>query len=339
MKLYKYRCNIERDIDTLVNNKLYAPNKDKLNDPTEMCVNDCEFLIFLEKHKNNAQNVRNIYTDLKKFTRTTCGIFSLSKEVKNELLWAYYANGHKGFCIEYDSEIIMESYNYGLTFKKGNPESFPLLHRINVEYSDSYPILKQEYLSQNANMNLFLTCLIGTKSKRWEQENEVRLVFNKHGYTELDYRAVTGIYFGVNFNNEPEKNNVMKKLQGRGVKYYQMRFESNSYKMRFDEIEDKYFSAPNYIANSLSFKNITWLSVEEENEKYKNLVIQALEIVSKEPCIYEIKSCYVTSYPKPMIAINTLTNQDFHLFPVKIYRFDIDEGNHQIKLRKFQQSE
>ncbi|MDP4271474.1 MAG: DUF2971 domain-containing protein [Bacteroidota bacterium] len=335
MKLYKYRCDTSRDIKTLVENRLFVPDKNLLNDPTEMCVDDTELLAFLEKYKNLSLEVKRIYQELKDFTRTKCGIFSLSKDVKNELLWAYYANGHKGLCIEYDSEKIMESYNYGVSFKNKNPESFPLVHRIDVKYSDSYPVLKPEYLNVKDNMVQILKCLVGTKSKRWIQEDEVRLIFNKHGYTELDYRAVTGIYYGVNFNDS-DKDAIMNKLQGRGIKYYQMRFEKNSYQMGFDEIKDNYLSAPKFVANDLSYDNISWLSSPEENAKYLDLVIQALEFVSKEPCINKITSCYVNSTPEPMVAIQTLTNEDFKTFPIKTYRFDIVTKTNQIRLRKFQ---
>jgi len=337
MKLYKYRCKIQRDIDTLVENKLFAPDKNNLNDPTEMCVDDSEFLAFLEKHKNHSLEVKLIYENIKEFTRTTCGIFSLSKDVKNELLWAYYADGHKGFCVEYDSEVIMESYNYGLDPKSNYSKSFPLVHRIVVDYSDSYPLLKQEYLQiKGNNMTSILTCLVGTKSRRWEQEDEVRLIFNKFGSTELDYRAVTGIYFGVNFGDESRKDAVMKKLQGRGVNYYQMAFESNSYKMRFDRIKDNYALTPRYVANDLSYDNISWLSTPDENAKYMDLAIQALEIVRKEPCINQITSCYISSSPNPMIAIQTFVNKDFDTFAVKTYRFDIEKATNKIRLRKFQ---
>ena len=97
MKLYKYRCDIKRDIKMLVDNKLFAPNKKKLNDPTEMSFNDSEFLDFLDKHKAHSSPVKKQFDGIKDFTKKECGIFSLSKCVRNELLWAYYANGHKGF--------------------------------------------------------------------------------------------------------------------------------------------------------------------------------------------------------------------------------------------------
>lgn len=244
MRLYKYRYDIQRDIfETLAENKLYAPDKDKLNDPTEMCFDDSDFLSFLQKNIRHTQEVKKAYENMTNFAKNECGIFSLSKDVKNELLWAYYANGHKGFCIEYDTDIIMKSYNYRL-------KNMPLVHRVNVDYSDNYPKMKKEYVIQK-DFPKFFKCLLGTKSINWDREGEVRLVFNKRGYTKLDYRAVKGIYFGVNFNKENNVEDVMQKLQGRGIKYYQMKFKNNSYKMDFDEIPDIYSSAPNFIANDL----------------------------------------------------------------------------------------
>lgn len=345
MKLYKYRNQIERDIDNLVENKLFAPDKENLNDPTEMYLDDSEFLDFIEKHKEHSQPLKEIFDDLINFTKTKCGVFSLSEDVNNELLWAYYADGHKGFCIEYDSDIIMESYNYGLEMKNLKLVSSPLVHRIKVVYKNSYPVLNREDLVRKDDLNPILTCIVGTKSKRWDQENEVRLIFNKYGNTELDYRAVTGIYFGEKFGDEEEKDKVMKKLQGRGIRYYQMKFIDKSYVMSFYEIKDKYASAPRFIANDLSYDNVKWIGMPSENTEYKDLAIQALEIVKKEPCINKIQSCYISWPPNPMIAIEnpmiaieTLVNDDFKTHPIKIYRFDIDTSTNKIRLRKFQPS-
>lgn len=331
MTLYKYRDDLQRDIfKTLVENKLYAPDKDKLNDPTEMCFDDSDFLSFLEKNKKHTQDVKNAYENMKNFAKNECGIFSLSKDVKNELLWAYYANGHKGFCIEYDTKIIMKSYNYGLINASNNSQNMPLVHRINVHYSDNYPIMMKEYVIKK-DFPQFLKCTMGTKSKNWDREEEVRLIFNKHGFTELDYRAVKGIYFGVNFDKyQNNKKDIMRKLQGRGIKYHQMKFIDNSYKMDFDEIQDIYSSAPSFIANDLQYDDIQVLS---ENEKYKDLAIQALDFVSKEPCINKIKNCYICSEPNPMISIQTVVNKDFKIYPIKTYRFDITTNK--IKLREF----
>jgi len=178
MKLYKYRSNIPRDIRTLVNNKLFAPNKKQLNDPTEMSFDDSEFLNLLGKNSTFSTPVKKGFDDIKHFTQEKNGIFSLSKDVKNELLWAYYANGHKGFCIEYNANIIMESYNYDVIIKDGKLEPNPLIHLVDVDYQDKYPVFSGDLLNKT-DQAAALKCLVGTKSKQWKHEKEVRLIFKK----------------------------------------------------------------------------------------------------------------------------------------------------------------
>ena len=186
-----------------------------------------------------------------------------------------------------------------------------------------------------------IKCLVGTKSESWIREKEVRLIFNKHGHTEIDYRAITGIYFGIKFYDENRKTDVMQKLQGRGIKYYQMKFEDKSYKMDFDEIKDKYASEPKYVANNLPYDDISWGGLPSDYpdyKEYKNFAIRPLEFVRKEPCISKIRSCYISPPPNSMIAIETSVNDYFKTYPIKIYRFDIDRATNEIIQRRFQRS-
>ena len=338
---YKFRDNIKRDIDeTLVLNKLYAPNRDNLNDPTEMHFDDSEFISFLNRHHIYSKRVKEDYDSLLDFSRSKCGIFSLSKKVDNELLWAYYADGHKGFCIEYDLDIIMESYNYELIYKDGRFESMPLVYQIEVTYQNSFPKFTRSIMDRCIEKNDFtklLECTIGTKSENWVKEDEVRLVFNKYGYTELDFRAVKGVYFGCRFNNSNgEISRIMGLLKGRGIKYYKMKFEDNSYTLGYDSLIDEYSSSPNYLANNLPYNDIVCTSVPEITVPNQDLIEKALKYVSQEPCINKIKSSYISLSQKPMIAIETYTNSDFKLYPIKVFRFDLNLIDRTIKLRRFQ---
>lgn len=338
---YKFRDNITRDLDkTLSLNKLYASNRDNLNDPTEMHFDDSEFICFLNKHKIHSKTVKECYESLLDFSRNKCGILSLSKNVDNELLWAYYANGHKGFCIEYDIDVILESYNYGVIIKNGRLESWPLVYKVDVDYQNSFPLFTLEVMERfrvTNDITEILRCTIGTKSKNWEKENEVRLVFNKHEFSELDYRAIKGIYFGCRFDNSSnEISRIMDLLKGKGIRYYQMAFGHNSYTLDFKEIEDVYMSAPKYVANNLPYDHIECISVPKISEQYMDLIEKALKIVSQEPCINKIKSSYISLDPIPCVTIQAYTNSDFGAFPIKYFRFDLDLTKRSVKLRSFQ---
>lgn len=75
-KVYEYRGGIgvfdqegqsifERDVNTLVNNQIYLPTVDLLNDPTEGFYNDSDITSLLDVFKDYSQNVK----------KQLCGIF------------------------------------------------------------------------------------------------------------------------------------------------------------------------------------------------------------------------------------------------------------------------
>ena len=229
MKLYKYRAEIYRDLLTLVNNQIYAPTAQNLNDPAETIVNDSkmyEVFNLIEKSGLSINIAKDNYAKIIAQVRTELGIFSLSKTVFNELLWAYYANGHKGFCIEYDFEQLKKSIS------KGH------LHSIfNVQYKNDTP----EFSMNNITYNLvddtqFIKCLIATKSTAWEREEEIRITLYSSGLLGISPESVTGIYFGLRMA-ESDKELVKNSLKGRNIKYYQMKLKPNSYLLEAELIK------------------------------------------------------------------------------------------------------
>ena len=229
MKLYKYRSDIYRDLLTLVNNQIYAPTVQHLNDPSETIVNDSkmyEVFNLIEKSGLSINIAKDNYAKIVDQVRTKLGIFSLSKTVFNELLWAYYANGHKGFCIEYDFEQLKKSIS------KGH------LHSIfNVQYKNDTP----EFSMNNITYNLvddtqFLKCLIATKSMAWEREEEIRITLYSSGLLGISPESVTGIYFGFRMP-ESDKELIKASLASRDIKYYQMELKPNSYLLEAELIK------------------------------------------------------------------------------------------------------
>lgn len=290
-KAYKYRCGIglfdeknksifERDVDTLTNNQIYLPTIDHLNDPAEGFYNDSELISCF---KGNTK-IQSQYEELvKKFHNI--GIYSLSKTNDNELLWAYYASGHTGFAIEYDIDILKESLNF-------NPY-FRLMHDFDVDYVDSVPAINLSLLKDANDLDILKIC-VGTKSKSWMHENELRLIFEMTGLANIDYRSITGIYFGYKMD-EREKISIMEKLKGRGVAYYKMDLIENTYKFIPKPIQDKFSDAPKYVPNSIQYDVDELMSMgylsEEEKIQYRDIFIDALESIKTEPfikCFYQV---------------------------------------------------
>lgn len=220
-KLYKYRADIYRDLLTLVNNQIYAPTVQNLNDPAETIVNDSkinEVFDFIGQNGLPKNTARDNYEKIIAEARTKLGIFSLSKTVINELLWAYYTNGHKGFCIEYDYEKLQKSLSNGH------------LHSVlDVQYRNDTPEFSINSIANNlVNDVQFIKCLIATKSIAWEREEEIRITLYSSGLFKISPESVTGIYFGLRMP-ESEKELIKNSLKGRNIKYYQMKLKPNSY--------------------------------------------------------------------------------------------------------------
>lgn len=292
MKGYKYRSGIgildkdgksifERDVNTIVNNQIYLPTKDELNDPTEGFYDDVSFIKLLETLKGYSSEVKRQYHKLlDKFKNI--GVYSLSKNNDNELLWAYYASGHTGFAIEYDIDILKKSLNHNAYFQ--------FVFDFDVDYVKRIPQVDISLL-HDKNPNLMLKTYLGSKSLSWEHEDEYRLIFDGNGLFDIDYRAITGIYFGYRMY-EDEVDFIMDKLKGRGLNYYKMELIDHSYKLKPKRIEDKYMNTPQYIANNLDYDiDRLLMPIEllgEEAYSYKDKLIQALEIVRYEPLIKDI---------------------------------------------------
>ena len=111
MLVYKYRGgSFKRDLQSLKNDTFWASNTKQLNDPYERFISIKDYQQQLNNLKNIfsqhrahltliEQSLKNII-DMKD---TKLGILSLSKRYDDELLWAHYANSHKGFCIRLPS--------------------------------------------------------------------------------------------------------------------------------------------------------------------------------------------------------------------------------------------
>lgn len=107
----------ERDITLLSKDTIYVPTVKQLNDPAEALVDDSIFEAQLQLFrilgvgdsiKMVEKSVRNLYDSI-----LSSGIYSLSKKIDNELMWAYYASGHIGYAIIFDTEVLVRSFEHG----------------------------------------------------------------------------------------------------------------------------------------------------------------------------------------------------------------------------------
>lgn len=224
---YKYRANIidgnnvSRDINSLLNDELWASGLSNLNDPFEAVYKDniSKSLKLLEKIlKAGTGLVQKNWDDLMAFNNKI-GFYSLALSNNefpdNELMWAHYANSHRGFCIAYDIKQ--------LEFSQKSPYD---VNEMKIVYKMDPPSIDVT----NIGDKNFLVKMFGTKSKIWEYENEIRLIYNHFGIKKYNSFSLKSIYFGLNMD-EKYQIQIIDGLSNHDVNFYKMCMEQESYKL------------------------------------------------------------------------------------------------------------
>ncbi len=149
------------------------------------------------------------------------GISCFSTEFDSMLMWAYYADGHKGFCLEFNTEY----------------EPFSKMHK--VKYKRELPSIdaNQIFTDFSGNIEIVEAYLL-SKYEGWSHENEWRVLHDKNriafGYKP---NALTGVYFGSKMSlTDFEIIAVIIKSQHSNCKFYQMEKAPGQFKITPKEI-------------------------------------------------------------------------------------------------------
>ncbi len=110
------------------------------------------------------------------------GILCLSKSFYSPQMWSYYADDHKGMCIEYDinEDNLNEYYLKNVVYSNNNIDT------INISAHYDKEIFIDQIIDQ-----------ICHKSTDWCHEKEVRLVSTSHKGLINNPGIITGICFGL----------------------------------------------------------------------------------------------------------------------------------------------
>ncbi len=159
--------------------------------------------LFFETKENLLRNLDDFATksidSLIKFANTTY-VSSFTTDIKNELMWGHYADGHRGFALEYDFNSIN-----GICTKvcdkvvcaklKLRIPILPVLYGESRFDANDYIIdcIENEFNKSfsNGTFDFFMALkLFMYKNKAWQYEDEWRLVFtelneNKFGFLDI----------------------------------------------------------------------------------------------------------------------------------------------------------
>ncbi|MCK9425824.1 MAG: DUF2971 domain-containing protein [Ignavibacteriaceae bacterium] len=231
--LYKFKTfdqnNYYQDI---LKNILYFPSVSQLNDPFDcaipirydLCSKQEIFKICnatnshyypsanrsirrketIEQARKLRQEIRQtpdiVYTRINNYVENNLGVFALTEELKNLLLWAHYTDAHKGFCIEFDAQMLRNMLINGFIYVNKRA----LLLKIN--YENEFPLIHPTRNSTDDRARLQL----GTKSKDWSYEREWRIIHldGSRCKEPVPPVIIKRIYFGMLASEENIKTSV-----------------------------------------------------------------------------------------------------------------------------------
>jgi len=163
------------------------------------------------------------------------GIFCLSENPDNELMWSHYADSHQGFVIEFDSEA------YFFNQKKSNFDEFR--HLKEIKYSDQRPSIT---LNKVRDFTPFLT-----KGSQWSYEKEWRMMLPLADASQVieqevaniylfkfPYEALRSIVFGYRMDAPKRayiRGIVKSSSQFDHIKFYEAKIGKTDYRVTIEE--------------------------------------------------------------------------------------------------------
>jgi hypothetical protein len=140
------------------------------------------------------------------------GVSCFTEDHTNLLMWAHYADCHRGACIKFNTQKLLKT--------------FPKIER--VIYSTSYEALSifrdYDYAIKNAPRY---------KSDHWSYEKEVRIIQPQPGLYEFDKSAIDEIFLGVNHAGETQLALIESKIMETSL-LRQGQISNADYKIHFN---------------------------------------------------------------------------------------------------------
>jgi len=187
---YKY-ASINRDLEeNLEKGQLWYNTSNNFNDPFD-CKALINFGITEIERKTNFEKFNNAFNTFQnteyqdmllssievdklisniaaKSIENSIGVTCFSENFDNTLMWAHYADKHKGLVLEFKKDKNGSLYR----------------NMLPINYYESYPVINVSDYSED-QMNSVLYQIIGAKGNDWEYENEWRAMVDLKSLTNL----------------------------------------------------------------------------------------------------------------------------------------------------------
>jgi hypothetical protein len=161
------------------------------------------------------------------------GICSLTSKYDNLLMWALYADGHKGYCVGLDVEVIKNKI-IGLA---DNENTVLDIHKI--DYFPQIPKINffESMLSVHSDDDIIK--LLSTKSDEWQYEDEYRLTLWEHvnQVLNLPREMIKSVYLGCNISDKNQERILsILDFQKMNANVYRSKICKDNFKLDFNHI-------------------------------------------------------------------------------------------------------
>ena len=224
--LYQFRNTRNYTLNNLKNNQITLVDPRVQND-----IVDSPVFSWLDtlcgsnaQHKNHLKAFKASFDYLR--ATSFCTDSPEGRAIENTLMWAHYANCHKGICVEY--ELGKKDFSSNQT------GTASLLRLMRIKYIN--PNLESETLDfTDPETKLNIRTALATKSMDWDYENEVRMI----AYTPTEEskfvqctletpNPIKAIYFGVKC--PPQRKSIVRAIfrDRPEVAFYQMKINPHN---------------------------------------------------------------------------------------------------------------
>lgn len=181
---------------------------------------------FQNKHGLSFSDPENMFDQLKKSIKEV-GIFSLSSEIDNQLLWAHYADESRGIAIGFgvtsDSRLSNSKHCLKVEYSNDISEKRDIGFNQQVDF---YLDPQKRNFSSDIKISFsdpFFQRIISTKPKAWSYENEWRYVEETSGLFSLP-APICEVVFGLRAKKETvEKYKKLAIDSNNNIQFFQMK--------------------------------------------------------------------------------------------------------------------
>lgn len=218
---FSFRSINMYSIEDITNNTITVSSPKSFNDPLDPPIT----LAAKHKFKNlETQKNEQFFLESLEKVRIKCFVSEIDLKTNkkkepylNTLMWAHYANSHRGICIKYKLSPRLIKRNNKIT---------------GLFAAVEYP--KKNFNITPKNHFEFNECFL-TKQKEWEYENEIRLIYfnanNSENFQPLKFEEeniIEAIYFGYRCSRT-EKDTIKNILKHKPkIKFFQMEIDYNN---------------------------------------------------------------------------------------------------------------